>query len=285
MSVTANLAPDGSAQVHCPRPGCAAVLRVQPRGPRTWVTCSAAGCGHRFLLDVPELVAAAPPLRDRDDRPRRRLRPEAGGNGLVAALVAGAAIVVLLVGGALVFGIVWFLRDKAATPPNAGEVAQTPAPVLAPPEVPPARPKLPADPPREEVEPAPAAPVEEPAGPRPVAAPPKTGPARAPFARGPDAMAKDALDAVKKSTALIERKDGGSGSGFVIRSGLVMTNFHVISGSSLDELSVRFVSLDDTAPPALKPTLLYCHPERDRAILKVETDRPPLEFCPPDTKL
>jgi S1-C subfamily serine protease len=117
------------------------------------------------------------------------------------------------------------------------------------------------------------------------ATPPKKGPKKGPAAGGSDPAPTDAIDQVKRSTALIERKDGGSGSGFVIQPGIVMTNFHVISGAAVDELTVRFVSLDDTAPPALKPALLYCHPGRDLAVLKVDTDRPPLEFCPADMKL
>jgi hypothetical protein len=126
---------------------------------------------------------------------------------------------------------------------------------------------------------------DEPAAIEEAANPPKKRPKKGPVDTTTDTATDAAVDRVKRSTALIERKDKGSGSGFVIQSGIVMTNFHVISGALIDDLRVSFVSLDDTAPTPLKPTLLYCNPERDLAILRVNTDRPPLEFCPNDTKL
>jgi S1-C subfamily serine protease len=94
----------------------------------------------------------------------------------------------------------------------------------------------------------------------------------------------EAIERVKRSTALIET-GSGSGSGFVIRPGIVMTNHHVIAKALVEDLRVSFVSLDDTAPPALKPTLLYADPRRDLAILRVDTDRPPLEMVAPGTEL
>jgi S1-C subfamily serine protease len=308
MSVTAKLSPDGTAQVHCPRPGCSAVLDVRPKSGRSWVTCAAAGCGHRFLVEVPGLAVAPdsppmsgppplPPRRRPDDMPprnRRRDEEEAGGSGMVIALVAGGAIALLLLGGAAVFGIVYALRDKDTGATSSGPVAQAPAPPFEPP-----MPKFEAFPPKGDpaVEPGPAFPVvkpfvppaplpkdpapDEPAVPEEAAALPRKGPKKEPESK----FVEDALEKVKRSTALIERKDKGSGSGFVIKSGTVMTNFHVISGALLDDLTVSFVTLDDTAPAPLKPTLLYCNPERDLAILRVDTDRPPLQFCPNDTKL
>jgi S1-C subfamily serine protease len=94
----------------------------------------------------------------------------------------------------------------------------------------------------------------------------------------------EAIERVKRSTALIET-GSGSGSGFVIRPGVIVTNHHVIARAVLDDLKVSFVSLDDTAPPALKPTLLYADPRRDLALLRVDTDRPPLETVAPGTEL
>ena len=94
----------------------------------------------------------------------------------------------------------------------------------------------------------------------------------------------DAIERVKKSTALIESK-GGWGTGFVIRPGIVMTNSHVIAGRMIDDFRVSFVTLDDTAPPKLKVTLLYTDPRRDLSILRVDTDRPPLEMTASGTEL
>jgi hypothetical protein len=102
--------------------------------------------------------------------------------------------------------------------------------------------------------------------------------------KGPVVAAGNAIDRVKKSTALIEAK-GGWGTGFVIRPGIVMTNTHVIAGKMIDDLRVSFVSLNDTAPPPLKAVLLYTDPRRDLAILRVDTDRPPLEIVDTGTDL
>jgi S1-C subfamily serine protease len=131
------------------------------------------------------------------------------------------------------------------------------------------------------------APETKPAAPEPAAAQPqppkgKTPPKKKGGPPGP--VNKDAIETVKKSTALIEGK-GGWGTGFVIRPGIVMTNAHVIKGFMLNDLTVSFVTLDDTAPPKLKPTLLYTDPRRDLAILRVVTDRPPLEVTETGTEL
>jgi hypothetical protein len=64
-----------------------------------------------------------------------------------------------------------------------------------------------------------------------------------------------------------------------------MTNAHVVKGFMLNDLTVSFVTLDDTAPPKLKPTLLYSDARRDLAILRVDTDRPPLEVSAAGTEL
>ena len=321
MSVIGHVSADGTAQVHCPRPGCSAVLKVKPRTARTWVTCAADGCGHRFVLDIPDLTAgpapAPPPLpakpkdtfavrpddpRPEPSRPPRPRRKRAGaentpGSGKTVALVAGGAVAVLLLGAGLVFGLVWVFRDTAAGTP-AGPVVQSPgtqagpvAPAFHPNDLQPKSDPVPKSPGPKAKAPAPVElglfpradlgedEPDEVRQPRPKKGPRKIEPKNV-VVTGDAAIAK-----VKRSTALIERKDGGSGSGFVIKSGLVMTNFHVISGSPLDDLKVSFVSLDDTAPTPIKPTLLYCNPERDIAILRVDTDRPPLEVCPTETRL
>lgn len=336
MSITGTLSADGTVQVHCPRPGCSATLRVKPRSGRTWVTCAAAGCGHRFVLEVPGLPTAAdapptsgtqpapPPIPPQakdsfdfqddapappkprppraDDRPvrPRRQSEAAKGAGKSIALVAGGVLAALLVGGGLMFGLVYALRDPDTGSP--GPVAQTPTSSTVAPVPDFNAPAVPRDPfppkadlaaaPQAGATPAPprapqAGALDEPDEPETaVAQPKKKGPKKAPEIRKDDSPpAGDAIERVKKSTALIERSDGGSGTGFVIKTGLVMTNFHVISGAPLDGLKVSFVSLDETAPDRLKPTLVYCSPERDIAILRVETDRPPLEMCPGGTKL
>ena len=110
--------------------------------------------------------------------------------------------------------------------------------------------------------------------------PKKKGPGK----KTPPPAVGDPIEIVKRSTAMIEAK-GGWGTGFVIRPGIVMTNAHVIRGQHIDDLRVSFVSLDDTAPPGLKAVLLYTDPRRDLSILRVDTDRPPLEMTEAGTEL
>jgi S1-C subfamily serine protease len=102
--------------------------------------------------------------------------------------------------------------------------------------------------------------------------------------KGPEGKLKDVLARVKKSTALVEGK-GGAGSAFVIRPGILITNAHVIDGNLLDDLKVRFVSLEETDPKPYKPVLLYKDRRRDLAILRIEGSQSPLTFCGPGTEL
>ncbi|HEX3148941.1 MAG TPA: trypsin-like peptidase domain-containing protein [Gemmataceae bacterium] len=374
MSVVGTLSPEGIVQVHCPRSGCTAMLKVKPKSNRTWVTCAAEGCRHRFLLEVPELDAAPvadgpppsteltppgpvpPPIpkreptppnpdtfalqnldepvrdkpkparsnRDRDREPiRRRREEEKSGGGKIALIVGGGIAAFLLLAGGVTAFVIYANRDKSTSPAQPGPVAQNSnvnqQPIITPPfdpfkanSVPVAKPKTSttnvnpaktpetpiatdvtpnAEPDKPKTEPDTPTPDEpKPGLPVPKKGMPKKGrPSfEAPVPVGPATElpgdSKAAIEKVKKSTALIEVK-GGWGTGFVIRPGIVMTNFHVISGAMLDELKVSFVSLDDTAPAPLKPTLLFCDPRRDLAILRVDTDRPPLEMCSAGTEL
>jgi S1-C subfamily serine protease len=325
MNVPGHLSPDGTVQVLCPQPGCAAKLRVKPKSARTWVTCAANGCGHRFVLEVSDFkdpppagstppLPFPPPLRakesfgvkadDRPEPPNRADRPirgprreEAAGSGNTALLVGGGIAAFLIVAGGVAAAVMYAMRDKGDGPlpgPVVQNQTTTTTTVPAPagfeavkPKDNPIKPKAAttgvkrAAAPKEAVE-AEADP-DDPPTPSEAKGPKKKGPAAGP-GRPIPSDARAALAKVKKSTALIESKDGW-GTGFVIRPGIVMTNNHVISGIPLDELKVSFVSVDDTAPAPLKPTLLYCDPRRDLAILRVETDRPPLDMCPSGTEL
>jgi S1-C subfamily serine protease len=208
----------------------------------------------------------------------------------VGLVVGGVVAAVLLIGG-VALGAVFVLRESASeyTPVATGSSSESksnPAPQTTPStEVSnsatvttsqPATkdPVEEADVPVVDSEPNPPAPAARQSQPPKEKTPPKK---KGVFPGGPvGPFNKDAIETVKKSTALIEGK-GGWGTGFVIRAGIVMTNAHVIKGFMLGDLTVSFVTLDDTAPPKLKPTLLYTDPRRDLAILRVDTDRPPLE--------
>jgi S1-C subfamily serine protease len=225
--------------------------------------------------------------RERRTENRRRKEEKSAPVGLIIAGVAA----LLILGGGIAAGIVYATRDEPSRPttpvasgpasdktvPGASvpTAANTTSPVTSPvvkdsTSTPPSKRKSPPTSGRptttetvKKNEPSqdPPKPVEK----------PKTPPV-------------DPIEVVKKSTALIEGK-GGWGTGFVIRPGIVMTNAHVINSFLLSDLTVSFVSLDDTAPPKLKPTLLYTDARRDLAILRVDTDRPPLEITAPGTDL
>lgn len=80
---------------------------------------------------------------------------------------------------------------------------------------------------------------------------------------------------VEASVAFIKGK--GSGSGFVVREGMIATNRHVIEEELISQLQIHFPSapMDQRGPfPA---ELIYVDPERDLAFLKVPTSVAPLK--------
>jgi S1-C subfamily serine protease len=114
------------------------------------------------------------------------------------------------------------------------------------------------------------------------------GPKPAPGAAGPSAV--DATEGAPLSTAQIVARcepsvalvkgKASSGTGFLIRRGLVATNAHVIDHEFLSDLEVRFPS----APAGLKgpsrAELLYEDKRRDLAFLAVESGLRPLDIAP-----
>jgi S1-C subfamily serine protease len=80
---------------------------------------------------------------------------------------------------------------------------------------------------------------------------------------------------VEASVAFIKGK--GSGSGFVVREGMIATNRHVIEEELISQLQIHFPSapMDQRGPfPA---ELIYVDPERDLAFLKAPTTVAPLK--------
>jgi S1-C subfamily serine protease len=207
----------------------------------------------------------------------------------------GGGLAALIVVGGIVFGVIYALKDKEPRPDNSvvsgksttvEPAPSTPVAVFSVPSN--AVTVLPKA--KAQVTPKAAPPIvtkndpeEIPDEPTPIGSQ-KTPKKPKGSAKKTPEIAPDVLALTKKSTALIEAK-GGWGTGFVIAPNLIMTNAHVLSGRMLDEFRVSFVSLDDTAPAPLKPTLLYVDNRRDIAILRVTTDRPPLEMVPSGTEL
>jgi S1-C subfamily serine protease len=243
---------------------------------------------------------------EEERRHERQARKQSKKSTPVGLIVGGIAAALLVIGGIGV-GLVYAMRDrepqeKPTTPLASAPATETTADDSRPPidtakkeatsttENSPVAPKFetPKTPAKQKeldtpiVKEDPAPPMPDPDSTTPIQGkgPKKKGqPSKgAPVATG------SAIDRVKKSTALIEAK-GGWGTGFVIKPGIVMTNTHVIAGKRIEDLRVSFVSIDDTAPPPLKATLLYTDPRRDLAILRVDTDRPPLDIAPSGTEL
>ena len=81
------------------------------------------------------------------------------------------------------------------------------------------------------------------------------------------------------SVAFIKGKVS-SGTGFVIKRGVVATNAHVIEEEFLSGLEVRFPGAPEGKQGPLQAQLLYEDRKRDLAFLAVKTDLPPLPLAP-----
>jgi S1-C subfamily serine protease len=81
------------------------------------------------------------------------------------------------------------------------------------------------------------------------------------------------------SVALIKGK-ASSGTGFLIRRGMVATNAHVIDHEFLPDLEVRFPSAPAGHRGPSRVELLYKDPGRDLAFLAVNSGLPPLDVAP-----
>lgn len=83
---------------------------------------------------------------------------------------------------------------------------------------------------------------------------------------------------VDPSVALIRGKRA-LGTGFLVRTGLLATNAHVIEGEVISNLEVRFPAAGDSSKGPLHVELAFKDPKRDLAFLRVKTDLPPLEIA------
>ncbi len=80
------------------------------------------------------------------------------------------------------------------------------------------------------------------------------------------------------SVALIKGKTS-SGTGFLVRQGVIATNAHVIEGEFISNLEVRFPSAPPDKQGPLPAELLYEDPKRDLAFLAVSSDLPAVEIA------
>jgi S1-C subfamily serine protease len=102
----------------------------------------------------------------------------------------------------------------------------------------------------------------------------------APAAGGPAPLSTAQLVArCEPSVALVKGKVS-SGTGFLIRPGVIATNAHVIEGEFLSDLEVRFPSAPDGQQGPAPVELLFEDTRRDLAFLKVASGLPALQVAP-----
>jgi serine protease Do len=114
------------------------------------------------------------------------------------------------------------------------------------------------------------------------ATPPK-GNSRAPAAvtpsESPHLTTAQIVARYEPSVALIKGK-ASSGTGFVVKPGIIATNAHVVEGEFINNLEVRFPSARAEQQGPLAAELLYEDTKRDLAFLAVESDLDPVEVAP-----
>jgi S1-C subfamily serine protease len=81
------------------------------------------------------------------------------------------------------------------------------------------------------------------------------------------------------SVALVRCKSGGSGSGFLVRPGVLATNAHVIDDEFIANLEIQFPSAPQGKKGPYSAQLLYEDGKRDLALLAVKTDLAPLRVA------
>jgi S1-C subfamily serine protease len=106
-----------------------------------------------------------------------------------------------------------------------------------------------------------------------------SAPAPAPSTPGVPMTTAQIVAKWEPSVALVKGQ-GSSGTGFVIKPGVVVTNAHVINEELISGLEVRFPSAPAGKQGPLAAELLYEDPKRDLAFLKVETDLPATQVSP-----
>ena len=108
----------------------------------------------------------------------------------------------------------------------------------------------------------------------PPAAPPAASPAR-----GAPLTTAELVKRCESSVALV-KGNASSGTGFLVRPGVVATNSHVIDDEFISGLEIRFPSAAEGKQGPFPAELLYEDPKRDLAFLSVATDLPAMEIAP-----
>jgi S1-C subfamily serine protease len=86
------------------------------------------------------------------------------------------------------------------------------------------------------------------------------------------------LKALKPAIPYLEGKRG-SGTAFLVAKGILATNNHVLQDEYIDELRVRFISVEKPEARALPVKLLYRDRVRDLALLAVDSEHRPLPLA------
>lgn len=118
--------------------------------------------------------------------------------------------------------------------------------------------------------------------PAPPVAPVLAAPAPAPdqgAARSPAPTTAEVVARCEPSVALV-RGRVSSGTGFLARPGVIVTNAHVIDDEFVPDLEILFPSAPEGQRGPFDAELLAEDHERDLAFLAVHTDLPPLELAP-----
>jgi S1-C subfamily serine protease len=110
-----------------------------------------------------------------------------------------------------------------------------------------------------------------------VPAPSSTAPA--PTAGGAHLTTAEIVARWEPSVALV-KGHSSSGTGFVIKPGVIATNSHVINEEFISSLEVRFPSAPEGKQGPFAAELLFEDPKRDLAFLAVSTDLAAMEVAP-----
>jgi len=105
------------------------------------------------------------------------------------------------------------------------------------------------------------------------------GLAAAPASSGSPLTTAQIVARWEPSVALIRGKTS-SGTGFLVRRGVIATNAHVIGDEFISNLEVRFPSAPSDKHGPLPAELLYEDKKRDLAFLAVSSDLPAVEIAP-----